>query len=88
MQVFITSPHTNGAFSKLSLTLLILLSVLLGCKKQDLVQNNSPVTPQGTGKDVFSTIDSLQRIDFFIKDRPNPMRQGRGRRRQTITYNY
>jgi hypothetical protein len=72
MQVFITQPRTNGAFSKLSLTLLILLSVLLGCKKQDLVQNNSPLAPQGKGKDVFSTIDSLQEIGFFIKDRPNP----------------
>jgi hypothetical protein len=37
-----------------------------------LVQNNSPLAPQGTGKDVSGTIDSLQEIGFFIKDRPNP----------------
>ena len=57
----------------LILLFITFLTGINGCKKQELF-NAPPVgsTQDIIGKDVISTIDSLQQISFFIKNRPNP----------------
>ena len=55
--------------------MLVYFAVLLGflgCKKQELLQNEQQIPKQEVGKSVLSVIDSLQEINFFVKDRPNP----------------
>jgi hypothetical protein len=49
------------------------LWILMSCQKKDFNPiANEPVINGLNKKDVISTIDSLQQINFFIKDRPNP----------------
>ncbi len=57
----------------LILLFITFLTGINGCKKQELFNAPQVVSTQDViGKDVISTIDSLQEISFFIKNRPNP----------------